>query len=567
MRQKLVLLALAAGLALDAFAPPAPVQAQVRLPALGEAEADTFSIAEEKQVGEQIMREILPDPDVVDDPALVEYLQSIFQRLHAAARRRGDISDEVEESFAWQPFLVRDRTFNAFALPGGYIGVNLGLIAASGSRDEMASVLGHELSHITQRHIARSMVANKHQSILSLAAMLLGLLASARMHNPDVPAAVIASGQASMATGQLTFSRQMEAEADHFGLEVMTDAGFAPAGMAAMFERLSVAEQLNDSGQYPWLRSHPMTIERLAEARLRARQTTPPDPADSHLAEHSLMRARARALMDTSEPALRRMQAQARVGAPLNDAERLGALYGGAVASIELRDFASADASIAAAQQLMAQHARAVVQQARDRAAGPAASSGPAAASAAERPASGSLQRVLVEPALYPLEPEIARDFALLRVEGAIARRAPAEIAAAVDALGDGRDRPLVLARAQAAVGRHVAHDPAAGRALQAQTEALQTWVTAHPKDASAWTLLSQCAEPLGEKLRAIRADAESHAAQGDLDGAIDRLHAGQKASRTGRLDFVEASIIDTRLRELEAERRELAKDNKNKDG
>jgi predicted Zn-dependent protease len=91
--------------------------------------------------------------------------------------------------------------------------------------------------------------------------------------------------------------------------------------------------------------------------------------------------------------------------------------------------------------------------------------------------------------------------------------------------------------------------------------ETLQTWVAEHPRDALAWTLLAQCAEPLGQKLRAIRAEAEAHAAQGDLLGAIDRLRAGQKLTRTGRLDFVEASIIDSRLRELQAERRDLGRD------
>ena len=89
----------------------------------------------------------------------------------------------------------------------------------------------------------------------------------------------------------------------------------------------------------------------------------------------------------------------------------------------------------------------------------------------------------------------------------------------------------------------------------------MQTWVAERPRDALAWTLLAQCAEPLGEKLRAIRAEAEAHAVNGDLLGAIDRLHAGQRLTKTGRVDFVEASIIDSRLRELEAERRALGQD------
>ncbi|MEO5689936.1 MAG: M48 family metalloprotease [Burkholderiaceae bacterium] len=558
MRPKLAPLAAAACLALNLFIVPASPAAQLNLPALGEAEADQFSIDDERKLGEAIMRQIRPDPAVIDDPVLYQYLMSLFVPLHDAALRRGNISPEQEEKLAWEPFLVNDPEFNAFALPGGYMGVNLGLIAQAGTRDEMASVLGHELSHITQRHIARSMVANQHQSMVTMAAMVIGLIMSAKARNTDVPMAVLTSGQAAMATGQLTFSRQMETEADTFGQEVMTDAGFSPSGMADMFGRLEDVSRLNDSNQYPWLRSHPLTIERIAAARLRAHVGAPQDPARSHITEHSLMRTRARALMDTSDVALRRMQNQARLNVPLNDAERLGTLYGGALASIELRDFTSAEAMIATAQGVMTQHAAAVVQQDRDT---------ETVATGAPREATGTAgippnapAAVTVRPRLYPIEPEVARDFALLRVQDAVGKRNGADIAAAVAALGNERSRPAMMARAEAAIARAASRDPSAGAALQQAVETLQTWVAEHPRDVFAWTLLSQCAEPLGQKLRAIRAEAEAHAAQGDLIGAIDRMRAGQKLTRSGKLDFVEASIIDSRLRELETIRRELMK-------
>ena len=563
MRPKLATLAAAACLVLNAFVVPAAPAAQLNLPALGEAESDSFSLDDERKLGDQIMRQIRPDPAVIDDPVLYQYLLSIWDRLHAAAIARGNISPEQEEKLAWEPFLVNDSEFNAFALPGGFMGVNLGLIAQAGSRDEMASVIGHELSHITQRHIARGMVANSHQSMITMAAMLIGLILSARSHNSDAPMAVITGSQAAMATGQLTFSRQMETEADTFGQDLMTDAGFAPSGMADMFGRLEAVSRLNDANQYPWLRSHPLTIERISAARLRARQGLAQDPAQSHITEHSLMRARARALMDTSDVALRRMQNQARVNAPLNDAQRLGTLYGGALASIELRDFASAESMLALARDVMAQHAAAVEQQARDAA---LVAAGPRLATETAGILPNPPALVTVTPRLYPLEPEVARDFALLQVEEAVGHRNAPEIVAAVAALGNGRGRPETMARAEAAVGRGVARDPSAGAALQQSVETLQTWVAEHPRDVLAWMLLAQCAEPLGQKLRAIRAEAEAHAAQGDLIGAIDRFRAGQKLTRTGRLDFVEASIIDSRLRQLETERRELMKNSRDSD-
>ncbi|HEX4509266.1 MAG TPA: M48 family metalloprotease [Burkholderiaceae bacterium] len=573
MRQILASLAFAAAAALNVaiVVQPVPVQAQVRLPALGEAEGDEISLSEERKVGDQIMREIYADPDVIDDPVEFAYVDTIFERLLAASDRRGNISPEMKESFAWTPFLVKDKSFNAFALPGGYIGVHLGLIASAGNRDELASVLGHELSHITQRHIARAAAANKRQTIPTLIAMVLGLVATAKSGSTDLPMAILTSGQAAMATNQLSFSREMEREADRFGLDVMTDAGYAPAGMASMFERLDLAMRINDTNQYPWLRNHPLTIERISEARLRARSVAPEDPRDAHLAEHALMRARARALVDPSDPSLRNMQHLARLEDPQTDVERIGALYGGALASVELRDFDAAHVFLAHAQQVMDAHAQAASAWA---AAHPAEAAAPkvraTAAGVSSLPSYADLLAPVAAsagagpgtpPAIWPFEPEVARDFKLLRLQAAVAQQSVHEIEAAEAVLVEDGTRPTVLAHAQAAMGRWLAHDPQATVALRRQTEALQTWVALHPKDSYAWTLLSQCAEPLGQKLRAIRAEAESHAARGDVFGALDRMRAGQRAAREPNADFVEASIIDTRTRELEVQRRDLIKE------
>ena len=161
--------ALAATVSLWALAPSAP-HAQVRLPALGESVSEDFSVGTEHKLGEQIMREIRRDPDYLDDPQLLEYLHTIWEPLVEAARDRGEIGADTGALFAWEPFLVRDRTVNAFALPGGYVGVHLGLMAITVSRDELAAVLAHELSHVTQRHIARSIANAQRQSLLGMAA-------------------------------------------------------------------------------------------------------------------------------------------------------------------------------------------------------------------------------------------------------------------------------------------------------------------------------------------------------------------------------------------------------------
>ena len=157
---------LCAGLLIAAqIALPFRAQAQ-QLPGMGDGGEMTASA--ERHLGDQIARELYRDPDFIDDPVLVEYVQDIWQRLLAAARVRGELTPELDERFAWTVLLGRDRTINADALPGGYLGLNLGLLAVVGSRDELATVLGHELSHVTQRHIARIMTKQSQQLPLML---------------------------------------------------------------------------------------------------------------------------------------------------------------------------------------------------------------------------------------------------------------------------------------------------------------------------------------------------------------------------------------------------------------
>ncbi|HJV96437.1 MAG TPA: M48 family metalloprotease, partial [Albitalea sp.] len=349
LRQRLLAALCALSLGLPAASPVA--LAQNTLPALGDTASEDFGIGAERKLGDQIMREIRRDPDYSDDPVLLEYLQSIFRPLLAAARQRGEISADIDQRFAWEPFLVRDRSVNAFALPGGYIGVHLGLIAMTSTRDELASVLAHEMSHVTQRHIARSMAVGKRQSLIGVAAMILGVLAASRSSHVDAANAVITGGQAAAIQGQLNFSRDMEREADRIGFGVMTAAGFAPGGMAAMFDKLDHANHLNDSGGFPYLRSHPLTTERIGEARSRLGTAAPVPPVS--VLEHTLAQARARVLMDPRADTLRRWQALDADTTAGSAADKLAAAYTSALASTLMRDWPRADAALAKAQALV----------------------------------------------------------------------------------------------------------------------------------------------------------------------------------------------------------------------
>ncbi|GAO25564.1 peptidase M48 Ste24p [Alicycliphilus sp. B1] len=223
---------------------------------------------------------------------LQEYVQDLFQALVQAARERGELSPELQERFAWQILLGRDRTVNAFALPGGYFGVHLGLIGVVSTRDELASVLAHELSHVTQRHIARLMAQQGRQTPLMLGAMILGALAAAK--NPAAAQAMMVGGQALAVQNQLNFSRDMEREADRVGFGLMQPAGFAPQGFVGMFDKLQQANRINDNGSWPYLRSHPLTTQRIADMHSRVPQGAAA-PAPATLAAPDDGRARARA--------------------------------------------------------------------------------------------------------------------------------------------------------------------------------------------------------------------------------------------------------------------------------
>lgn len=490
---------------------PAPMSnAQVRLPSLGESASDEVTVAAEKRLGDQVMREIRRDPAYFDDPVLLAYLQSIWQPLVAAARQRGELSADIDTVFAWESFLVRDRSVNAFALPGGYVGVHLALIALTGSADELASVLAHELSHVTQRHIARSIVSSQRQGLLAMAGLILGVIAASRSNSVDAAQAAIVGSQAAAVQGQLNFSRDMEREADRIGFGVLQQAGFATTGMAAMFEKLDQANRINDSGAFPYLRTHPLTLERVAEARTRAGGAPALSSGPTRL-EHQLMQARARVLMDPTAQARRRLQDLDAEAAAATPRERLGALYASATASMLLRDFARAERAWT----------------------------------------DGTRQGAS---ALGPDEARARQAWAMLGAELALEQGDAALAAQRLGPLTDATSRPLLLMRSQIAVANGQLD------ALRRQAELLQAWVTEHRQDAGAWSALAQCADKLGQRLRAVRAQAESHAAIGDLPGAIDRLRAGQRLARSGGApqDFIESSVIDARLRELEAQRRQL---------
>ncbi len=261
------------------------------LPDLGEASQSVFSAQTERKVGEAIMREIRLDRAYYDDPELVDYLNGLGWRLAAH-------SGNNRQDFEF--FLVRDDTLNAFALPGGYIGVHTGLLLAAQSESELAGVLAHEIAHVTQRHIARMVAAESRNSLTTLAALALAILAA--RSNGQVASAAVATAQAGAIQSQLDFTRDNEREADRVGLQTLQSAGFDPRGMATFFERLQKFNRLYENNAPAYLRTHPLTTERIADIEARVAELPYRQVADSP--EFQLVRAKLRAATGSAREAV-----------------------------------------------------------------------------------------------------------------------------------------------------------------------------------------------------------------------------------------------------------------------
>jgi predicted Zn-dependent protease len=314
--------------------PPAHAD-NTNLPDLGDESLAVISPAQERKLGEDFMRQARRTLAFVDDPELNQYIQSLGQKLASH-------SDDPQQDFRF--FIIQDPTINAFAVPGGFIFVHTGLIQATQSEGELASVLAHEISHITQRHIPRMIVESQHTTLPAMAAILAGILLAGSGH-PGGEAA-IALTSATVAQRQLTFSREFEEEADRIGMRTLARAGFDPRAMPAFFERMQNLNRVNETNLPEFLRDHPVTTNRIADAQNRAREYIKqyhyhPTP-DS--AEYEQFRAKIRALApgDPQEIA-RGFRADLAAGKYRNaDAER----YGYVVALVRARQLPAARAEI-----------------------------------------------------------------------------------------------------------------------------------------------------------------------------------------------------------------------------
>ena len=273
----------------------APLVMADGLPDLGDVSATVLSPLQEQRIADQIMRDVMSSDDVVQDMEITDYVQSLGYRLAASG-------PDKRQQFNF--FVVKDNSINAFAMPGGVVGVHTGLILAANSESEVAGVLGHEIGHVVQHHMARMLAQQKQDSITSIATMALALLAARA--NSQLGGGAMTAAAANSVQKQLDYTREHEREADRVGLQILDSAGFDVRAMPAFFETLQKGTRFVEGSAPSFLRTHPLTTERIADVRSRVEQLPYHQVPDSQ--EFQYVRAKLLANLNTPRQAVELFQ-------------------------------------------------------------------------------------------------------------------------------------------------------------------------------------------------------------------------------------------------------------------
>lgn len=233
------------------------------LPDIGSSSSQVFSLVQEQALGDDYMRQLRAIAPIVNDAEINDYIQHLGFKL-------------VENNLAAQDrkfsfFVIRDSAINAFALPGGYIGIHTGLIMKSETESELASVVGHEIAHVTQRHLARRIELQNQLTIPSLAAFAAAILIASQAKNSQTGVGALMGAQGLAQQAIINHTRSNEAEADRIGISTMYQAGFDPKGAITFFEKMQENSRYY-SNAFEFLRTHPLSRSRITDARLRAQE-------------------------------------------------------------------------------------------------------------------------------------------------------------------------------------------------------------------------------------------------------------------------------------------------------
>lgn len=268
----------------------AQTSSDINLPSLGTVAGADLSLYDERQLGEEMMRHLCSTPSYLSDEEIATYLESLGHRLVAAGG---------PQPYMFEFFPMRDKTLNAFAMPGGFIAVHTGLIVAAANESELAGVVGHEIGHVTQRHIARMIERSQGSTAMTIGSILLAILAARAggSSGGNAAMAITMGTQAAMLQKQLAYSRDAEREADRVGLQSLSNAGFDPKGMEHFFAKMQKKTGQYESASMAYLSTHPLTSERMGDMQNRTRLLPAVHPTDG--LTFRLIQARARVLQET----------------------------------------------------------------------------------------------------------------------------------------------------------------------------------------------------------------------------------------------------------------------------
>ena len=304
----------------------APTNLDTSLPDLGDVSQTVLTSQDEDRIAAQIMRDVSTSDEVVQDIEIIDYLNELGNKLVAAS------SDKLQK---FNFFVVQDNAINAFAMPGGVIGVHTGLIAVSNSESELASVLGHEIGHVSQHHLARMLAAQKYDTFKNIAGIALALLVA--RSNPELANGALAASSAVGVQRQLDYTREHEREADRVGLSILDAAGFDVRAMPAFFTTLQRGTRFTEGTAPSFLRTHPLTAERITDVANRVETMAYRQVADS--LTFNLVKAKLRANTGLAQDAVEQFQDNI---SEHRFANEVAEHYGLAVAMLRKNDVAGA---------------------------------------------------------------------------------------------------------------------------------------------------------------------------------------------------------------------------------
>jgi predicted Zn-dependent protease len=323
-------IAFALSLALFPALPQAVELNKLELPEMGDSSGSLLTIAEEKELGEEFFRYLHSELSINQDAEIQEYIQTIGNRLATNSDTPG---------YNFHFFVVMENDINAFAGPGGYIGVNSGLILMTEAESELASVMAHEIAHVTQRHLYRGVEAQQRLSIPTMAATLAAIALGTQ--SPQMGQAALMAIQAGNVQFQIDFTRAHEEEADRVGMQTLSGSNYDPRSMPTFFERLQQSSRYSDGKNVPeFLRTHPVTASRISDTRGRADNYPYKQYPDS--LAYQLTRAKIRVLTDTNTAEVQKyFQTKLNQG---TSEQRTVAQYGMGLVALNLQKYAEAEA-------------------------------------------------------------------------------------------------------------------------------------------------------------------------------------------------------------------------------